>query len=223
MGKRAVCVLAAMTAATSFAVPSSAAPVAGPEGRKCSFNSATDVMREPGWQVGDINAGPLVTLADGTLYCKIVVNGWTHSSPAAAVESVAAVGGVAVMAPRPLNYRATAADDISMCTRWDPADPAKPTLYWVNRYPFEGTPPNPPNAGHWDDDPDAICNLVYFGEEDGFECGLWKAIDRRTGTNIAEIWQDCEPYEEYDPCVTLGDPPGVCPLPAITPSRQRYP
>ncbi len=202
-------VLCAMIVASStpFAMPSHAAPTDGPTGRKCGFNSATDVTREAGWQTGDINAGPLVTGAAGDLYCKVVVNGLPleHSASAVVTESVAAVGGVAVMEPRALNYPATAADDISLCTSWDPAAAGAPTLYWVSQ--------SPPNLGYWDDSAASSCGVALSIEPNDPECSIWKYIDERAGTNIAEIWQDCEPYPTFDPCAAIGNPPVVCPLP----------
>lgn len=184
MKKLAFYAAAATVAATAFASPSNAAPQDGPVGRKCGFNSATDVTREAGWQTGVINAGPLVTLGAGTLTCNVVVNGGTHSSPAAFSASVDAVGVVAVMEPRPLNYPATAADEVSLCSVWDPV--VGPTLYWVSQAA--------PNLGYWDDDPSATCGASLSIEPNDPTCSIWLAIDQRAGTNIAEIWQDCEGY-----------------------------
>ena len=164
----------------------------GPAGRACAFNSTTDLTREPGWQTGQISAGPLATLAGGTLYCKIVVNGWSHSSPAAVTESVAAVSGVAVMAPKPLNYPATGADSVVLCTSWAP-DNGTP-LYRVNEFTW----PYDMRTGYWTTDPASQCMETSSLESYDLElCRIWKAIDRRLGTNIAEIWQDCEPYDEF--------------------------
>lgn len=188
--------LATMT--TPFGAPSNAAPEDGPLGRKCGFNSAIDVTREPGWQIGDINAGPLLTGTGGTLHCKIIVNSNSHSAPFAVDESVVATGGhVAVMEPRSLRYRATAADTVDLCTSWVPD--SGPALYWV-------VPGSSLELAYWDTDPNAPCRLPMNLEPNNPECGIWLAIDERLGTNIAEIWQDCESYEPY-------------PLPAAEPDK----
>lgn len=185
MKKLALYAAAAMTAATAFTTPSNAGPVAEPQGRKCAFNSATDVTREAGWQTGQIGAGPLVTGADGTLTCTLVVNGDSHSNPNVRhTFSEDAANGVVVREPTPFNYQATAADDISLCTKWDPV--VGPTLYWVS-VPAPGT-------GSWSTDPAAPCGVAVSIEPNDPTCRVWHSIDNRLGTNIAEIWQDCEGY-----------------------------
>ncbi len=176
----AVVALAGTFAATSSAVP----PPGGPVGRRCAFNSTTDLTREPGWQTGDINAGPLVTGEPGTLICSIHVNNGRHDAPGSATESVRDTAGVVVMAPRPLNYQATAADDVVMCSAWDPD--GGPTLYWVSQ--------DFPRTGYWTTDPASACYEFSWEAEDPF-CPVWLAVDQRLGTNVAEIWQDCEGYE----------------------------
>jgi hypothetical protein len=189
MKKLALCAVAAITVATAFATPSNAAPPpGGPVGPKCRFNSTTDVTREAGWQIGDINAGPLVTGEKGTLHCDIHVNANVHAGPISASASAdATLDLVAVIAPTPVNYPATAADDVSLCTSWDPA--VGPTLYWVS-----GNPAVPTDTGHWDTSSSASCGVALSIEPNDPECSIWLAIDQRAGTNIAEIWQDCEPY-----------------------------
>jgi hypothetical protein len=160
----------------------------GPCGRKCTFNSATDVTREAGWQTGAIAAGPLVTGESGTLKCTMHVNNNTHSGAAVVTETQGDTGGVAVvMAPRPLNYPATAADDVVICTEWDGASG---TQYWVG-----GNPAVPTDLGHWSTNPGDICGVPFSFEPNDPECSIWLAIDKRLGTNIAEVWQDCEPYQ----------------------------
>jgi hypothetical protein len=168
------------------ATPAHAGATDLPAGRKCAFNSSTDVTREAGWQVGDVNAGPLVTGAAGTLVCSIHVNNATHSGLAVVTETVDAVGAVAVMAPRPVEYRATAADDVVLCTRWVPV--SGPTLYWTPGDPLAL------NLGRWSTDPNALCLTYEEGPNDP-ECSIWLAVDQRLGTDIAGVWQDCEGYE----------------------------
>jgi hypothetical protein len=164
------------------------APPGGPAGQKCRFNSTTDVTREAGWQTGDIQAGPLVTGEGGTLKCSIHVNNNTHAGAALVTETAGAVGGVAVMEPRTLNYQATAADDVSLCTEWD--GPGGP-LYW------RGGNAAAADLGAWSADANVACGVATTLEPNDPECSIWKAIDRRAGTNIAETWQDCEPYDEF--------------------------
>jgi hypothetical protein len=186
MKKLALYAAAAMTAATAFTTPSNAGPITEPQGRKCAFNSATDVTREAGWQTGQSNGGPLVTGAAGTLHCTLVVNGDFHNNTLNIRwhRQADAQNGVVVMAPEPMNYQATAADDISMCTRWEPV--VGPTLYWVSQ--------PAPQTGYWSTDPGANCGVSLSIEPNDPTCRVWHSIDNRIGTNIAEIWQDCEGY-----------------------------
>jgi hypothetical protein len=158
-----------------------------PVGAKCRFNSTTDVTREAGWQIGDINAGPLVTGESGTLYCSIHVNNNVHSGAAVVPpESAIANGGVVTMEPRTLNYPATAADTVSLCTKWVGASG---TLYWVS-----GNPADPASQSYWTTDASESCGEALTLRPNDPECSIWLAIDQRAGTNLADIWQDCEPY-----------------------------
>jgi hypothetical protein len=158
----------------------------GPMGRKCAFNSTTDVTREAGWQLGAVNAGPLATGEDGTLVCSVHVNNDVHNGPAAATASASATGDTVVLAPQPISYPATAADEVSLCTEWRGANG---TLYWVGGNTATG------DLGHWDESESASCGVALSFEPNDPECSIWKAIDNRLGTDIAEIWQDCEPYD----------------------------
>jgi hypothetical protein len=179
----------AATALATCVTPSHAGPTDLPIGQKCRFNSTTDVTREAGWQTGDINAGPLVTGATGTLVCSIHVNNNTHDGVALVTETADATGVAVVMAPRTLNYQATAADDVALCTAWIPT--AGAPLYW------RGGNTATADLGSWETSPSTQCGVATSIEPNDPECSIWKAIDRRAGTNIAEIWQDCEPYEEF--------------------------
>lgn len=191
MRKLVVFAAAAATMGTAFVTPSSATPPppGGPVGRKCAFNSTTDVTREAGWQTGQINAGPLVTGEDGRLVCSIHVNNNRHDGAELVTEyGTTVASAVAYMEVRPLNYQATAADDIALCTRWEGASG---TLYWRGGNTATG------DLGSWETSPATECGKATSIEPNDPECSIWKAIDRRLGTNIAEIWQDCEPYEEF--------------------------
>jgi hypothetical protein len=182
--------MGALADATSSEKWRSSLPVSsGPVGRKCGFNSTTDLTREAGWQTGDLNAGPLVTGESGTLRCRIVVNANTHDSTNVRAEwTVDAVGGVVPAAASTLRYQATAADDIELCTAWLGAGG---TLYWQSGDTASA------DLGHWSTSSSTSCNTACCMDESNVECSLWKAVDRRLGTNVAEIWQDCEPYEEF--------------------------
>jgi hypothetical protein len=180
---------AVLAGALPGAAPSYAGPADLPAGRKCAFSSTVDVTAPPGRQTGDINAGPLLTAQAGTLVCSIHVDNNTHSGPAVVSEPVAAAAGAVVVMARTLNYQATAADTVSVCTQWVPD--SGPALYWVGR----NVSVSNPFGGHWSTDPSDPCSV--FGEEgpNEPECGIWLAIDKRAGTDIAGTWQDCEPYE----------------------------
>jgi hypothetical protein len=67
--------------AASVAQPAGPASLP-PQGRKCGFNTVTDLTAEPGWQIAALNAGPLVTLTPGALVCTIQINQPTHNGPA---------------------------------------------------------------------------------------------------------------------------------------------
>ena len=189
MRKLVVFAAAVATMGTAFVTPASATPPPPPEGRKCAFNSTTDVTREAGWQTGQINAGPLVTAEAGRLYCSIHVGNNTHDgSSVVEFEGTTVADAVAFLQARPLNYPATAADEIALCTRWEGAGG---TWYWRGGNIATG------DLGAWETSASAECGKATSIEPNDPECSIWKAIDRRLGTNIAEIWQDCEPYEEF--------------------------
>ena len=185
MKKLALFAVAATTLGSAFVAPSHAAPPpGGPVGAKCAFNSATDITREAGWQIGHIRGGPLVTGEDGTLVCEIHVNNNNHDGGHVSRVEFPATGGAVVFGgPALLQYPATAADTVSMCAEWHGASG---TLYWHGG--------QPPNLGSWQ--PTAgECGEALSIEPNWPTCPIWLAIDQRAGTNIAEIWQDCEPYE----------------------------
>lgn len=186
MKKLALFALAATALGTGFVSPADAAPPpGGPVGRKCGMNSGTDVTREAGWQVGAINAGPLVTGEAGTLYCEIHVNNNSHGGPWVVRESAAAVGVAVVMEPRPMSYPATAADTVSLCTRWEGSTTG--TWYWRSGDARKG------DLGSWERTA-GECGESLSIEPNDPTCSIWHSIDNRAGTNIAEIWQDCDGY-----------------------------
>jgi len=180
MAMRVVFVVLAVTALGTGPAPAHAV---GPVGRTCSFHSAIDVTREPGWQVGVIYAGPLVTGEPGTLWCSIHVDNGVHSGAAVVREGAGATGGVAVMAPRPIGYPLTAASTVTSCTSWAGAV----TWYWVGTGSAFG-------QGYWTTDPNAPCHQPAPLDANDPECRVWHSVDNRAGTNLAEVWQDCEGY-----------------------------
>jgi len=188
--KKLVLGAAMLTAvASAFTIPAHAAPPpGGPVGSKCAFNSTTDVTREAGWQTGDLRGGPLVTGEAGTLRCRILVNGNTHSDTThiRAEASYDATGGLVVAGAGTLNYQATAADTVALCAAWIGASG---TQYWVSGNPTTG------DLGHWSTNVNDGCGEALSIEPNDPECSIWLAIDQRLGTPIAETWQDCEPYE----------------------------
>lgn len=165
---------------TAFSMPAHAAD---PEGRKCAMNSATDVTTEAGKQAAVVTAGPLYTGEAGTLVCTIIVNANSHSTVGKSVP-VAASNGVAVLEPTQVQYNATAADTVALCTKWVGASGTK---YWVSA--------QPPNLGHWSTNASDACGEALTIAPNYPTCPLWLTIDKYLGTPIAETWQDCEPYE----------------------------
>jgi len=170
-------------------------PPTGPRlpcGQTCTFNSSTDVTKEAGWQVGVMRGGPLVTGEAGTLHCSIHVNNDLHSGAELASADYGTVGDLVVVGALNdgdlLHYQATAADDVSLCSKWTPTDTTHETLYWVSGNTLTLS------LGHWSTNPNASCGVATSIEPNDPECSIWLAIDQRLGTNIAEIWQDCEPY-----------------------------
>ena len=165
------------------AVPAGPARAAGTAGRKCAFNSVTDFMAPPGQQLAVVNAGPLYTGEAGTLVCTIVVNANAHSADGTPVRGTA-INGVVVIPPTPTPYTATAADTVALCTKWVGASG---TRYWVGQQP-------PYGLGYWSTDANSPCGEAISGPYDPF-CPLWLTVDKYAGTPLAEVWQDCEPYE----------------------------
>jgi hypothetical protein len=186
MKKLVLGAVVATALATAFAAPSHADPTTDPaQGQKCAFNSTTDVTREAGNQIGELRGGPLGSTVAGVLHCSIHVNNDVHSGPASVTADSGAPSNVAVVAPRAISYAATAADDISLCTEFSTATT---TYYYTSGNPTTGS------LGTWSTDPNSSCGVALSIEPNDPECSIWLAIDQRAGTNIAEIWQDCEPY-----------------------------
>ncbi len=165
---------------TAFTTPATAS--GPPEGRKCAFNSVTDVTTEAGVQTGQLNGGPLVHTEPGHITCSVQVNDNTHAGPDA-VRADGTTGHVSILPPRPISYRATAADTVYLCTEYTSGGT---TWYWSGGAV--------PGTGTWGTDPSAPCSQSTSIDPNPQACPVLLAIDARLGTNTAEIWQDCGPY-----------------------------
>ncbi len=180
--------LLAALASVSWAAAASAAPPEPGEttlaGRTCAFSSVRD-LDDPGLQRAVVDGGPLATTRPGVLVCTIVVN---TSSHAATGVSVSAHGDtVVVVPPQQVDYRATAADTVDLCTKFVPDD-GSPTLYWTRSAgPYRLT-------GRWSTGPYAVCSRPLGGPPEG-PCPVLLALDARLPTSLAETWQDCQGYE----------------------------
>jgi hypothetical protein len=157
-----------------------------PQGRKCRFVSNTDVTAEAQTQSGEADAGPLVLSAAATLSCVIYVNGVPQTSVSAhSVDAdpvhVATVAGI-------ITYHSNVTDIVDECTVV--AYDAGPTIYW-HPGPYPGT-------GSWSSDSNpSRCGAAITIDINPEVCPFLLAIDARANTNLAEIWQDCEPYSPF--------------------------
>jgi hypothetical protein len=177
----------AAAVAAALLLPAGGAHAAGldPQGGKCAFNSTTDVTAEAGYQIGDARFGPLVLSEPGVVRCVVYVDYAVrltverHSTGAGAVEVAAGA--------EPIRYAGTAADEIDLCTvvHYD----SGATMWWQPDL-WTGAP------GRWRTDAvEPYLCATRIEIPDGVECSVLLAVDRRAGTSLADIWQDCEPYE----------------------------
>jgi hypothetical protein len=159
-----------------------------PQGRKCRFVSNTDVTAEAQTQAGEADAGPLVLSASATLSCVIYVNGVAQPTATVSAHSVdadpvhvATVAGV-------ITYHSNVTDIVQECTVV--AYDGGATIYW-HPGPYPGT-------GSWstDSNPDR-CGAAITIDINPEVCPFLLAIDARLNTNLAETWQDCEPYSPF--------------------------
>jgi hypothetical protein len=115
--------------------------------------------------------------------------------PASAADPhvVAAVAGT-------FTYRATAADNVILCTEvaYDSGPFAGRTRYWSPRGGLL------PGNGGWLDGPvqPSSCALAIPLEPNDDMCPPLLLVDAVAGTDLAGVWQDCEPYEP-GPSVTV--------------------
>lgn len=114
----------------------------------------------------------------------------TLAPPPASAEAphVAAVAGRVA-------FHAGAADDIELCTEmtYDSGPYAGRTRYWRPEW-LSG---NPVPSGRWVDGPvdPFACALALTLQPIHPECPVFLAVDEAAGTDLAGVWQDCEPYE----------------------------
>jgi hypothetical protein len=158
--KLLVATVAFSAIASSFSAAAHAAPVAGPNGRKCSFNSASDPdpnNLDPNAQTGQINGGPLV--GSGVMTCTFHVGGTgKHSSPFVVTTDTKVdgtnSGGVTTAGPAQFTFSAGPNVQVYLCTSYTEGST---TIYWVPA----STPPSPSDpTGHWSDDPNDACGAA---------------------------------------------------------------
>ena len=144
------------------------ADLADPQGRKCRFNSVTDVLAEAGHQTGEADGGPLVVLGVGAVpvTCTVFVNG----TPATSVSGSPVAAGT-------IRYDAGAADSVSLCTS---VTYGGRTRYW--------------HGDGWEDSAGWGCYATWESPNNS-PCPVWLTVDKYAGTPLADTWQDCEPYE----------------------------
>jgi hypothetical protein len=148
--------LAAMMA-SAVTTGAHAAPVTGPDGRKCGFNSVTDPGTEGGdVQTGEINGGPLV--GTGTLTCTIQVGGAFHDDPDNGASASASGAGVVALPPTLVSYNSPENVPVFLCTSFTTASG---TIYWV--------PGATPLEGAWTSNAHSLCGLATSAGTDDLE------------------------------------------------------
>jgi hypothetical protein len=167
-------------------------------GEPCAFVSVTDEDSADDTQTAEVDGGPLALVGDdglpgsGTLVCTIRVDSNSHSGPVAAAASAHGIG-VVVLAPTFVQFTATATQALYLCASY--VDDDGGSLYWVHTGgDFDG--------GYWSADPDAECYgaieppspLPVVELLDATVCPVLLAVDARLDTELAVLWQGCEPY-----------------------------
>lgn len=136
--------------------------------------------------------GPLAitsTDPDVRAWCQIYVTG--VAAPGARVDAtVVPVGAGEYVAAgvAPIDYAATAGDSVEVCTfaHFDGKD-----WYW---HPASGIVNG--LTGTWDDRPFwGDCNVLPPADPNPDACPALLTVDKYAGTGLADIWQDCEPYD----------------------------
>jgi hypothetical protein len=161
-------------------------PTDVPIGPTCHLTSNTDVTAEAQSQIGLVSVGPLVAHKPGTVTCQIFVNGVPPSETSLSAHT--GTGNVAVNAGT-INYRTTVGDVVSLCTFFDGDDGSQ---LWHR--PGATTDPL---ASMWETGRPTNtndCSPATMIDPNPQACPPLLTIDRHAGTNLAVIWQDCEPY-----------------------------
>lgn len=180
--RAAACALAMLIA--TFPPPAQAV---GPVGLMCDMAHVTDHTREAGWRTAVVTAGPVVATEPGRLVCTVQVNSATHDGPDSASGEVVCFitpEGVVCIYLDMVFFPATAADTVSLCTSWVPD--GGPTLYWAAG--------STAGTGFWSTDPGTPCGEPISFDANPLACPALHSADYRVGTNLAEVWQDCEAY-----------------------------
>ena len=125
-------------------------PTTGPRGRGCSYSASSDPSPAAGddAMTGQVNAGPMIADAGGTLHCKIRVNVNNHAGGgvAADVSCPADSNGVIVCATT-VDYTSGEYDQDYLCTSYQ-----KPNGSWLYWHPSDDKgdlDPTNDEAGHW--------------------------------------------------------------------------
>jgi hypothetical protein len=161
-------------------------------GPLCSMAATTDVTREAGWQTGVITAGPLAITgypnAVTDVFCTVQINNSHHPYYGGGVFQASASGqGTVVLPPTPVNFPATEADSISLCTEiW---------IYWAGHKTLWWSHANAPGQGYWSESWYVPCQPLAALALNDPVCSALLAVDQRLGTATSEVWQGCEPYE----------------------------
>ena len=134
-------------------------PTPGPRGRGCSYSASSDPSPEAGddAMTGQVNAGPMIGDAGGTLHCIIRVNVNSHAGGgiAADVACPADSNGMIVCGTT-INYTSGEDDQDYMCMSY-----RKPDGGWLYWHPTEVNDPIDPTddePAHWTPNSNKPCS-----------------------------------------------------------------
>ena len=165
----------------------------GPRGRLCSYSASSDPSPEAGddAMTGQVNAGPMIGEAGGTLHCIIRVNVNSHAGGgvAADVSCPADSNGIIVCATT-VNYTSGEDDQDYMCIAYQ-----KPDGTWRYWHPADDKgdlDPTNDEPGHWTPNSNKPCSPATQ-----FSTGpVWDAIDAILCPLLAQ-------FEGWDPTMTF--------------------
>jgi hypothetical protein len=189
--KKAFLSLLAVGAIVATAIPAHADPTQFPIGRKCGFDSNTDVTAEAQTQTGVAYFGPLVADASGTVTCQIYVNG-VSAGAAARVSSHTTVGNAAAGAGT-ITYHSNVTDVVDLCTTFVTDGGAQ---FWY--HPAKDT--TDVLGSKWESGPvpadTSQCGSAITIDPNPEACPPLLTIDKAAndGNLLSNTWQDCEPY-----------------------------